>query len=150
MNYTFRPYTSADIESCLRIFDSNLPDAMTIQERDGFISDLHRLNFEYFVIEDTAGMLVACGGFIRESARICWTMVDSTKHKKGIGSLLLQSILRRLHEVLGNVNVTLDTSPYAKEFYLRQGFVVERTTEHYYGKDNHRYDMVLKSDLKPS
>ena len=90
-----RLFAHVDKTACLAIFDSNLPYAMTPKERHGFATDLDGACFPYFVVEDEAGDIIACGGFDPESTTLCWGMVDRKYQRRGIGTFLLRERLRR-------------------------------------------------------
>ena len=111
-----RPFAHGDKTACLRIFDSNLPYAMTPEERDGFAIDLDDTNLAYFVVEDEAGDVIACGGFEAGSTTLCWGMVHRKYHRKGVGTFLLLERLRRLFELRGPCEVCVDTSQYGRPF----------------------------------
>src|SRR5690348_13172787 len=77
-----RPYTIADREACLRIFDSNVPRFFRAGERAEYEGFLERRPGPFFVVEDEAGAVVASGGIAPgraepEIAVLCWGMVRS-------------------------------------------------------------------------
>src|SRR5215831_16214792 len=92
-----RKYRPEDKHSCLKIFDGNSPSFFRSDERWDFEDFLESLDDSpdcpYFVIEEDDGRIIGCGGIwldeYGESAVLCWGMVDSDMHNKGIGGLLL-------------------------------------------------------------
>ena len=145
---TVRPYTPLDMQSCLRLFDSNVPHFFTAAERGDFAAFLerHAVTESYHVVERD-GDVVACGGyFVREdgeTAGFCWGMVDRSLHRNGIGRLLTEARLQAVRASPGLRRITLDTSQHTKAFYARFGFRVEAVTKDGYGPGLDRYDMVL-------
>ena len=143
-----RGYSPADREACLLIFESNVPDFFLESERAVFGAFLKELPGPYFVIEDDAGAVVACGGYAVEpqtrQADLCWGMVRRDLHRRGIGDFLLRERLSSLasHEEIQAVR--LDTTQLTSAYYERVGFQVLRVTADGYGPGMHRYDMLMK------
>ncbi|BDP42366.1 N-acetyltransferase [Deinococcus aetherius] len=150
---TIRPFTPADREACLALFDSNVPDFFLPQERAEFEAWLGQPfdsgeYGEYFVLED-GGRVVACGGVwldpgqAERPAGFSWGMVAREAHHRGYGSALLRFRLERLRE-LGAREVHLDTSQHTAPFYARFGFREVRRTPSGYGPGLDRVDMVAE------
>lgn len=150
---TLRPFTPADREACLALFDSNVPGFFAPHERAEFGTWLGQPfdsgEFgEYFVLED-AGRVVACGGVWLDPARpersagLSWGMVARDAHRRGYGSELLAFRLGRLRE-LGAREVHLDTTPQSAPFFARFGFREVGRVPGGYGPGLDRVDMVAE------
>ncbi len=143
---TIRPFTPEDLDSCLEIFDSNMPMDVLPNERGPFKEEVEQQQFDYFIVEDANGTAVACGGFHRPSATLCWGLVRRSHHRQYVGSFLLRERLLLLHEARGDVTVKLDTTQHARPFFERFGFITIREEMDHYGPGMHRFDMELKLD----
>lgn len=126
----FRAYAPADRDACLALFDTNVPRYFAAHERADFGRFLDALPGPYFVVED-GGAIVACGGYAAESepgvVALCWGMVDGSRHRRGIGSLLTAERVRRAAADGACDAVTIRTSQHTAAFYARFGFVATRT-----------------------
>jgi len=140
-------YTPDDLTACLAIFDSNVPEFFIPAEREAFASFLAALPGPYLLIEDQAGTVVACGGYAvalgTATADLCWGMVTRTRHKSGLGRLLLLARLERIKADPAVQNVALNTSQHTRGFYEHMGFVVERVQTNRYAPGLDRCDMRL-------
>ena len=149
MTLSLRP----DRESCLRIFQSNVPAFFAPSEAADFAEFLKgEVDENYFVVEDEAAQLVGCGGVFLggNHAGFCWGMVEHSRHRRGIGTFLLLRRLEHLRRNYPHVNtVRLDTTQHSQGFFARFGFVTARVTQDAYGLGLDRFDMVLHPDLTP-
>lgn len=148
-----RPFTPADREACLALFDSNVPEFFALHERAEFETWLGQPfdsgEFgEYFVLED-ASRIVACGGVWLDPqtperpAGLSWGMVAREAHRRGYGSALLHFRLERLR-ALGAAEAHLDTSQHSAPFFARSGFREVRRVPGGYGPGLDRVDMVAR------
>ncbi|WP_422507593.1 GNAT family N-acetyltransferase [Stenotrophomonas sp. GZD-301] len=142
-----RPYSAADADACLRIFDSNVPGYFGTHERAGFAAYLQHPDRagDYHVIE-RHGRIVACAGLAIDAsdATFCWGMVEHGLHRQGLGSALAQARLRQAR-ALGAQRVILSTSQHTRDFYAALGFTVTRvvTDGHGPGLDAVEMEQVL-------
>ena len=131
LRVSYREYSPADRDKCLRVFRSNMPRFFRDHEQPVFEAFIDSGECPYFVI-DQAGMIVGCGGYgVRtgsDHADLCWGMVDQSRHGQRLGEFLL---LLRLSEIIRDPKikaVRLGTSQLTDGFYQRYGFAVcERT-----------------------
>lgn len=122
-----RPYTPADREACLQVFDSNVPRYFDPAERADFALFLDTPPCPYFAMEHE-GAVVGCGGYGIEpdgkAAALAWGMVRADLHGQGLGRFLLMYRLREIGKA-GRVElVRLHTTPAACGFYEKLGFRV--------------------------
>lgn len=122
-----RPFKPSDRDACLAVFDSNVPDDFRAFERAGFESFLNAPRGPYFVLVD-AGTVLGCGGYAVDShgvASLCWGMIRSDRHGKGLGRMLLRERLRFVaaDETLGAAR--LETSHRAAGFFQKLGFELQ-------------------------
>src|SRR5258708_7836318 len=93
--WKYRPYRAFDKEACLKIFDSNTPQAFLVNERDIFAKYLDNHAEGYTVVETVDGSVIACGGSVigldGGAASLCWGMVHKNWHGKGLGRFLLST-----------------------------------------------------------
>ena len=119
-----RDYAPADLEACLSVFDSNVPDYFVEAERSEFRDFLGALPGPYVVLE-LEGRIVACGGhaFGEEGvADLCWGMVRRDRHRSGLGRLLTEARIERAVRDPRVNTVALNTSQHTEGFYLGLGF----------------------------
>jgi len=145
-----RDYTPADRDGCLAVFDSNVPRYFTPPEREEFAAFLEALPGPYLVVEDDAGAVVGCGGYAMgrgaADAHLCWGMVARERHGTGLGRLLLDARLERVHADAADGSIeaiALHTSQHTRGFYERRGFRLERVTPDGYAPGLDRCDMRL-------
>jgi GNAT superfamily N-acetyltransferase len=142
-----RPYVPSDADSCLRIFDSNVPRYFGTHERAGFAAYLQHPDRagDYQVIERD-GRIVACAGLAIDgtTAVFCWGMVEHGLHRQTLGSALALARLG-LARAVGVQRVTLSTSQHTRDFYAALGFTVTRvvTDGHGPGLDAVEMEQVL-------
>lgn len=101
----------------------------------------------YFVVEEAGPGIVACGGYCLDleasRAWLTWGMVHRTRHRQGLGTLLLRERLRGIAAELPAGEVLLDTSQRSRSFFERFGFEVVKITPEGYGPALDRVDMRL-------
>lgn len=142
-----RDYAPADLERCLRIFDSNVPAFFTPAERADFEAFLRALPGPYLVLEGEDGEIAGCGGYavVPEEGRadLCWGMIRQDLHGTGLGRVLTEARLARARSDPAVRVVALDTSQHTRGFYERFGFRTVSVTPNGYGPGLHRCDMRL-------
>jgi hypothetical protein len=119
-----RGYGAGDFEGCLRIFDSNTPPFLGVEEREHFAEFLKAPIGSYFVMESD-GELFGCGGFAPEPEpgvmRLTWGLVRRDLHQQGLGRFLLFYRLKEIGKVPGIMMVRLRTSQHAAAFFEKVG-----------------------------
>ena len=149
---TLRPYTPADLISCLALFDSNCPPYFHPSERadyGAFLNDPADRG-EYFVLEHRTQVL-ACGGIWVDPQGVgglSWGMVrgDSHgegRHGQGLGTLLTAYRLDRLRQRPDAPAARLDTSQHTETFYARHGFATVARTPGSFGPGLDEVKMLL-------
>jgi ribosomal protein S18 acetylase RimI-like enzyme len=145
-----RPYRPADKDACIRIFAGNIPKYFAAHELAEFETFLNEPNCTYYVLEDSSGDVIGCGGYYinREIGigALCWGMVAREHHHQGAGRFLL--IERLIHMcVEGDADmVVIDTSQHTAPFFEKSGFVTQSIRKDFYAPGLHRYEMVLILD----
>ena len=146
-----RPYTGAERERCMAIFQSNIPPYFFQNEEKAFADFLDVPNCPYYVAE-RSGEIVGCGGYWidteKQMAGMVWGMVRRDRQKDGVGTFLLLNRLQGIAIQLTNCTVHLDTSQHTFTFFQKFGFDVQKISENYYGEGLHRYDMTLQIDAE--
>jgi N-acetylglutamate synthase-like GNAT family acetyltransferase len=110
---------------------------------------LDDLRGPYLIIEDE-GEIVACGGTALHrtepgTAVLCWGMVTRSRHKSGVGRLLLVERLTRLNSDPSLTVAVVNTSQHSAGFFARMGFKTRRTIPDGYfaGMDKHEMSVPL-------
>lgn len=146
----FRPYTLADREACLAIFDANTPRFFAPHERPDFAAFLDAPPCFYGVLTTESGELVGCGGIgpgrDTRVAVLAWGMLHPDHHGAGLGRRLLLARLARLIDLPDVTGVRMDTSHETVGFFERLGFRVTHFTPNGYREGLHRYDLELRVD----
>ena len=142
-----RDYAPADLEACLSVFDSNVPEYFVDAERPEFRDFLGALPGPYLVVE-LDGRVVACGGHAigKEEgvADLCWGMVRHDLHGSGLGRRLTDARIERAAREPGVNTAALNTSQHTEGFYLRFGFRTVEVVPDGYAEGLHRYEMRLR------
>lgn len=142
-----RAFVESDVEACVALMRDNTPEFFTRSELADFEPWLMSNTSPYLVIEDDTREIIACGGYDvdadRESAGLTWGMVARSKHRQGLGSLLLGERLKRIAEDGRASQVVLDTSQHSRGFFERYGFRVVSVQPDGYGPRLDRCDMRL-------
>lgn len=142
-----RDYAPRDRDACLAVFDSNVPEFFTPEERTPFAEFIDDLPGRYLVLEDVGGRIVACGGWAVETgsrtADLCWGMVARDLHGTGLGRALTRLRLDDVRRVGGLDAVSLHTSQHTTGFYERLGFTLVEVTEDGLAPGLDRCDMRL-------
>ncbi len=143
---TVRPYVDSDLEDCLDVFASNVPQFFRAHERSEFEAFLSSLPGPYFVVRDDGGATVACGGYAvdADTADLCWGMVRRENHGTGLGRGLTELRLAELRRDARVRRVRLHTSHYTVGFYERLGFRATQVVSDGYAPGLHRHDMVME------
>ena len=143
-----REYEPADFGTCMELFETNVPDFFTTDERAQFASFLRALPGPYLVLLDDAGRAVGCGGYaVAEgggSIDLCWGMIRRDLHGKGYGRTLTRLRVDRARQHPGVREIALNTSQHTVAFYEGLGFRTTRVEKDGYGPGLDRYDMVLE------
>lgn len=149
MNLTFREYTPSDLEGCLEVFDSNIPEFFSQPEREDFINFLDDLPGRYGVVVDGSGRIVGCGGVATSrtdphGANLTWGMVHRSLHRNGIGRVLTQERLAWAAQLPNVSVVSLNTSHLTEAFYEKFGFRTVQRIPNGYREGLDRCDMEYR------
>jgi GNAT superfamily N-acetyltransferase len=147
MTPSFRPYTPADKDACMALFESNCPQYFDPAEREdfaGFLNDYTQCDYFVLVVgEDIAG----CGGIYVDiktgEGKLCWGMVDQTRHKSGLGKALLEYRLKGIKANPAATHVHIDTSQHTAPFFAKYGFRETAHNKDGYGPGIDHVEMVL-------
>jgi GNAT superfamily N-acetyltransferase len=146
----------ADLEGCLAVARSNVPDFILPHEVGEYGAWLLRAcgpdadrgdACAYFVCDDPTGGLEACGGIAFAEgapvATLCWGLVRRDLHRRGIGTRMIGERLA-LARARGVEVIAMDTLPASVGFFLRHGFVEVSRTQDGYGPGVDRIDLELR------
>ena len=142
---TVRECQPIEHERCLEIYRSNEGTFIAPGHIGEFTDFLSEPISYFFVVEDSGGQIVGCGGVELpaqnpELAGLTFGMIDSAHHRKGFGTSLLGARIAVLDEesVIG-----METSLEAVGFYARYGFELDSVTPDRLGKGNDYGNLIL-------
>lgn len=146
VDFLFRSYAPSDRPGCLDVFDSNIPEFFSVEERESFIDFLDRLPGQYGVVVDLSGRIVGCGGVAKSrtdarAANLTWGMIHRSLHRNGIGRLLTEKRLEWIQAMPDVDTVAIDTSHLTEGFYEKFGFRTVKRIPNGYREGLHRCDM---------
>jgi Acetyltransferase (GNAT) family len=126
MSFACRHYVESDRDGCLAVFDSNVPEYFGAHERPCFERYLTNLPGPCVVLVDGAE-IVACGGLAPHktepaTTELAWGMVLRSRHKMGLGALLLLERIAIAERNLSKTSIFVQTSQFSAGFYTRMGF----------------------------
>lgn len=148
MNTTvaFRPYTHADREACLELFDENCPEFFAPNERDDYANflDAEPEGYEACIVGDR---IAGAFGLIAGNARrmhLNWILLDPKFQGLGIGSAIMGRITT-LAMAAGTHVVDIAASHKSASFFAKFGAAATATTRDGWGPGMHRVDMELRT-----
>lgn len=148
------PYTSADRESCLAVFDSNVPRFFASDERELFATFLDRFKVTYLVLCNTAGAVIGCGGMaVRPDGRTAilrWGMIHAAQQRRELGRGLTVARLRLAVADPAVEQIILYTTGMTAGFYRTLDFTdTEVLPDHYApGLDRHTMDVAVDTPFR--
>lgn len=127
---SLRDYAASDRDACVALFESNVPTYFAAHELADFLETLDWIE-DYYVIELDGEGVVACGGYAGAKedpsvAVLCWGMVRGDLHRRGLGVRLLNERLGRIDADPAFASVSIETTPFSRDFFARYGFLVTR------------------------
>jgi N-acetylglutamate synthase-like GNAT family acetyltransferase len=150
----FSEYKDEYKESCIRAFQSNIPDYFAAHELQEFEQLLTRIiaegndaNYTVVFLDD---QIIGCGGYGKrtdsDEITLIWGMIDKAYHKKGYGKAFFEYRLEKIKETYSCDKVVIDTTQFSYGFFEKYGFKTVLITPDYYAPGFDRYDMDLKID----
>lgn len=140
----FRPFSSADTESCLAIFDANSPAYFAPDERADYESFLETSPDGYEVCE-VAGRIVAAFGLMSDDPdgeRLNWIMLDPDSKGVGLGSKIMNRVIS-LGRASQSPLIRIAASHKSAPFFAKFGAVARVRTQDGWGPGMDRVDMEL-------
>jgi N-acetylglutamate synthase-like GNAT family acetyltransferase len=120
----FRSYRADDVEICLELLRSNIPEFFVPSDVDRLRRFLMALPGPFFVAE-SAGDVIACGGWALESANVAvltWGIVRRDRHGQGVGGELLRFSIDEIRRDGRAFRIRLRTVQQVQQFFARYGF----------------------------
>ena len=126
-----RKYKSADLESVVAIFRSNIPKYFGPSEEPGLHDFLRDHPEDYYVVE-VNGEVVGSGGIARNDLQpptvsLCWGMVREDHLGTGLGKALTEFRIELSRKKHPGLPLSIGTSQHTQGFYEQFGF---RTVEY--------------------
>ena len=153
---TIRSYQTDDLQACLDLFDSNVPDYFAPEERPDFLACLNRMHTEQrpYLVVTRGESIIAGGGVVihadQRQARLAWGMVHRFHQGQGLGTRLLKARLALVQAATGVETLGLETSQHTFRFYQRFGFDVETITPNGLAPGLDRYAMTIPCNNAPA
>ncbi len=122
-----RRYNTADLDSVVAIFRSNIPKYFGPEEEPGLHAFLASRAGDYYVIE-VDGDVVGSGGIALNddleppTVSLCWGMVRKDHLGRGLGRALTEFRIELSREKFPGLPVTIGTSQLTQGFYEKFGF----------------------------
>ena len=140
----FRPYSSADLEPCLALFDRNSPANFAANERADYERFLRDRAPGYRVCE-TGSQIVGAFGLIEESGacRVQWIMISPQLQRAGLGTAMMTEALAQARR-RGARALLIAASHKSAPFFARFGARTVRNTPDGWGPGMHRIDMQVE------
>jgi GNAT superfamily N-acetyltransferase len=140
----FRPYSSADLEPCLALFDGNCPAYFALNERADYERFLRGGAPGYRLCE-TESEVVGAFGLVRESGacRVQWIMISPRIQRAGLGTAMMTEALAQARSS-GAHALLIAASHKSAPFFARFGARAVRDTPDGWGPGMHRIDMRLE------
>lgn len=146
MTATIRPYSPSDKNAVLLLFDWNVPDYFSKEERDGLVFYLDREIELYFVVVINT-QIVGCGGINFESTKgiISWDIIHPQFQNQNLGTQLIQHRIEVLNNMPLIEKIVVRTSQHTFKFYQKKGFDLLETEKDYWATGFDLYYMEYKS-----
>jgi len=148
MNTTvaFRPYTHADREACLELFDANCPEFFAPNERNDYVRflDAEPKGYEACIVGDR---IAGAFGLIAGDARrmhLNWILLDPKFQGLGIGSAIMSRIATLARDA-GTDVIDIAASHKSAPFFAKFGAVATATIRDGWGPGMYRVDMEFRS-----
>lgn len=140
------PYNSSHEAGVFSLIRLNTPAAFAPSEEKDFITYLHDLREQYFVIVQ-GDDIIGCGGINTadggSTGVISWDMIHPAYHGQGLGGRLLRHRLEILQRMPDIRQIIVRTSQFAHAFYGKHGFELISIHPDYWAEGYDMYYMRL-------
>ena len=143
MDPQFQPYTPADRDACLAVFDENCPEFFAPNERDDYAGFLERVGDDYRVCR-VAGRVVGAFGLMpgaaADEAHLNWILISPSAQGAGLGRAIMGDVAAQAAR-RGIVRIAIAASHRSAPFFARFGARELVRTDNGWGPGMHRIDM---------
>ena len=151
----FIPYNESFLETCLKLFRSNVPNYFTVDEEAEFVEFLLNDEHPYWVVKSNK-TIVGCGGiyvsspsFMRsdfdKEVGFAWGMIHKTYHGKGFGKALAKHRINYLKNNYPERPIVLRTTQNTFRFFEKYGFAIHNIEPNGFGDNMDKITMVYKN-----
>lgn len=137
-------FRTADQKAVLSIFDKNCPEFFAPNERDHLIEFLAEYADGYRICIHDEKVVGAFGLYEKENkdSRLQWILLDPTTQGLGLGSQIMQDVLKQANEQ--NIKtIQIATSHVAYKFFEKHGAKIVSKIEDGWGPGMHQIHMQI-------
>ncbi|MDJ0750509.1 MAG: GNAT family N-acetyltransferase [Woeseiaceae bacterium] len=141
---SFRAYSGADKDACLRVFDANCPAFFAPNERRDYVAFLEGNSAGYEVCE-LDGRVVGAFGLLeahQAGIALCWIMLEPHSQGAGIGSEIMSRVISKA-KASRSPAISISASQKSAPFFAEFGAIALSATKNGWGPGLDRVDMEL-------
>lgn len=142
----FKVYDSSFKESCLKIFDSNVPQFFAAHERISYSQFLDEVEPNTYWIMNIKDYQIGCGGIAQDTPGVfslCYGLIDQSHHRKGFGRALIKFRLIKILEKPSAKKIRLETMQTNPGFFEKFGFKINDHLTNFYAPGIDKVEMSL-------
>lgn len=145
MSVSFEPYKSRHRQACIGLFEANCPEYFLPNEFDDYAAFLDGVPGYYELCLDASGVVGAYGLAIDDASRgrVCWIMIDPAVQGHGIGTSIMERVVRVARERDLSV-IEIAASHKSAPFFAKFRAQALSTTKDGWGPGMDRVDMLLE------
>lgn len=140
-------YKDSYKNSCIEIFESNLPVFFADDEKALFIEYLDKFAGENYYVVKKDGNIIACGGIYFDektnSGGLAWGMVHADFQGRGIGRKFTTYRIDLLKTAYPGSKYEIETSQHTTAFYRKLGFVTDEIIIDGFARGFDKYNMSI-------
>ena len=135
-----------DLNCLIEIFTLNIPKYFHEKELIDFKTYFNSKNIENYFAVISKGKILGGAGYAyenKETANICWVLVDPSYHNKGLGTKLVNHCMDILKTNEKLNTIQLECSNITYNFYEKLGFKIKYIKKDYWPNNDDLYFMKL-------
>ena len=135
-----------DLNCLIEIFTLNIPKYFHEKELIDFKTYFNSENIENYFAVISKGKILGGAGYAyenKETANICWVLVDPSYHNKGLGTKLVNHCMDILKTNEKLNTIQLECSNITYNFYEKLGFKIKYIKKDYWPNNDDLYFMKI-------